>query len=92
MVKSKPSCTPESNKLKNPNDGNKVKSSKPKKYRGKKPRNNPSLDLEAKTNIQGWCTNLEGYIFDLGPRASGKFAQKMKELEKYFRAMYSDRC
>ena len=35
---------------------------------------------------------MEGYIFDLGPRASDKFSQTMKELERYLGATYSDIC
>ena len=80
MVKLKPSCPPEVNEPNILTDGNKVQSSKPKKYRGKKPRNKPSPEPKAETDFQGQCTDLEGYIFDLGPRASNKFAQTMKEL------------
>ena len=81
MVKSKPSRPPEGNELKIPTDGNKGQVSKPKKYRGKKqPRNKSSLEPETETDFQGWCTDLEGYTFDLGPRASDKFSRKMKEL------------
>ena len=82
MVESKPSLPPEGNELKIHTDGNKVQAFIPKKYRGKKqPRNKPILEPETKTNFQGWCTDLGGYNFDLGPRASDKFARKMKELE-----------
>ena len=41
---------------------------------------------------QGRCTYLEGYNFDLGPRASDKFAITMKELEQYLGTTYSDIC
>ena len=37
MVKSKPSCSPEGNKLKIPTGGNKGQASNTKKYIGKKP-------------------------------------------------------
>ena len=76
MVKSKPSRQPEGNELMIPTDGNKGHISKPKKYRGKKqPRNKSSLEPETETDFQGRCTDLKGYIFDLGPRASNKFAR-----------------
>ena len=90
MVESKPSHPPEGNKFKIPNDRNKVQASKPNKYRGKKPWNKPSPEPETETNFQGWCTDLEGYTFDLGPRAYDKFYKTMKEMEQYLRATYSD--
>ena len=92
MVKSKPSHPPEGNELKIPTDRNKGKYSKPKKFRGKKPRNKPSPETEAKTDFQGRCTGLEGYNFDLWPRSSDKFSRIMKELEQYLEATYSDSC
>ena len=82
MVESKPSRPPEGNELKILPDRNKGQVSKPKKYRGKKqPRNKSSLEPETETDFQGRCTDLEGYTFDLGPRASDKFARTMKELD-----------
>ena len=42
VVEPKPSCPPEGNSLKIPNDGEKEQASNPKKYRGKKPQNKPS--------------------------------------------------
>ena len=82
MVKSKPSLPPEGNELKILTDGENRKVSKPNKYRGKKqPRNKSSLDPKTETDFQGRFTDLEGYTFDLGPRASDKFARTMKELE-----------
>ena len=82
MVESKPSCPPEGNELNIPTDGNKGQVSNPKKYRGKKqPRNKSSLEPETETDFQGRCTDLEGYNFYLGPRASEKFAITMKELD-----------
>ena len=93
MVKSKPSCPPEGNESKIPTYGNKGKDSKTKKYRGKKQsQNKSSLDHETETDFQVRCTDLEGYTFDLGPRASDKFSRTMKELERYLRTTYSDRC
>ena len=93
MVKSKPSHPPEGNELKIPTDRNKGQVSKPKKYRGKKqPRNKSSLEPETETDFQGRCTELEGYTFDHGPRASDKFSITMKEMERYLGKTYSDSC
>ena len=78
MFKLKPSRPPEGNKSKIPNDGNKGKDSKPKKYRGKKHQNKPIPEPETETDFQGQCTDLEGYTFDLGPRAYEKFSRTMK--------------
>ena len=61
MVESKPSRPPEGNESKILTDGNKVKVSKPKKYRGKKqPRNKSSLDPKTETDLQGRFTDLGG--------------------------------
>ena len=90
MVESKLSRPPEDNKSKIPMDGKNGQASKPKKYRGKKPQNNPSLEPKPKTDLQGRYTNLEGYTFDLGPRASDKFAITMKENDRYLVATNSD--
>ena len=91
MVKLKTSRPPEGNELKIPTDGNKGQVSKLKQYRGnKQPRNKSSLEPKTETDFQGRCTDLEGYTFDLGPRASDKVARTMKELEWYLRTTYSD--
>ena len=45
-----------------------------------------------RTDFQSRCTDLEGNNFDLGPRASDKFARTMKELERYIGTTYSDIC
>ena len=81
MVESKPSRPPDGNGLKIPTDRDKGQTSKPKKYRGKKPRNKPIPDPKTETDFQSRCTYLEGYTFYLGPRASDKFSIMMKELE-----------
>ena len=92
-VESKSSRPPEGNELKVRTYGNKGKVSNPKKYRGKKqPRNKSSLEPKTETDFQGRCTDLEGYTFDLGPRASDKFARTMKELERYLGTTDSDSC
>ena len=78
MVKLKPYRPPEGNELNIPTYGKKWQAFKPKKYRGKKPQNKPSLDPETDTELQGRCTDLEGYTFDLGTRAYDKFSRTMK--------------
>ena len=92
MVRSKPSCPPEGNELEILTDGNKGQASKPNKYRVKKPWNKPTPEPKTKTDFQVWCTDLEGYTFDLGPRASNKFSRTMKELGRYIGTTYSDSC
>ena len=64
-----------------PTDGKKGQASKPKKYRGKKPWNKPNPETKTETDFQGRCTDLEGYTFELGPRASEKISRTMMELE-----------
>ena len=78
MVESKPPHPPDGNESKILTDGNKGQASKPKKYRGKKPRNKPSPETKTVTEFQGRCTDLEGCTLDLGPRASNKFSITMK--------------
>ena len=90
MVELKPSYPHESNESNIQTDKNKVQASNPKKYRGKKLQNKPIPELETETDFQGLCTDLEGYTFDLGLRASEKFSRKMKELDPYLGATYSD--
>ena len=78
--------------MKIPTDSKKVHTSNPKKYRGNKTQNKPSPELKTETDLQRRCTDLGGYTFDLGPRASNKSARTMKELELYLVATYSDSC
>ena len=62
----------------------KVQASNPKRYRGKKNRTKTQgPELEAKTDCKNCQSELEGYIFDIGPIALDKFARTMKELEWY---------
>ena len=70
--------TLEGNVLKNLTDGNKGKSSKTKKYKSKKLQNKPRPEPKSETEFKVQCTDLEGYIFDLGSRASDEFPQKTK--------------
>ena len=90
MVELKPSWPTKGNESKIPANGNKVKYSKPKNYRGEKPQNKPSPDPEFETDFQGRCTDLKGYTFDLGPRVSDKSARTNKELERYLWGTYSE--
>ena len=76
MVESKTSRPLEVNELKIPTDRNKVQSSKPNNYRGKKPQNKPSPEPKTKTEFQGRCTDLEGYTFYLVPIASEKYPEQ----------------
>ena len=46
------------------------------------------MEPEANNNLKGQCSELEGYILDLGTRASDKFDRKMKYLERYIGATY----
>ena len=92
MVELKPSHPPVGKKSNIPTYRDKGQASKPKNYRGKKPWNKPILELKNKTDFQGQCTDLEGYTFDLRKRASDKFSKKMKEMERYIGATYSDSC
>ena len=90
MVESKLSHPSQDNESKILTDSNKWQASNPKTYRYDKPQNKPSPDPEAETDFQGGCTDLEGYIFDLGPRASNKFSLTMKGLERYLGSTYSE--
>ena len=83
MVKSKPSRPPKGNVLKIPSKRKKGQASNPNKYRSKKPQNKPSPEPKTKTDFQGRCTDLEGYTFDLGSRASDKFTRTSDTLEQH---------
>ena len=48
-------------------------------------------ELKAETDFKGQCSDLEGYIFNIGMISSDKFASTMKELERYLRATYNNR-
>ena len=37
-------------------------------------------DLKADTNFMVWCSDLESYILNIGPRASDKFSRAIKEM------------
>ena len=75
------------------NKENKGQESKTKRYRDKKTRTKiQGPKLEADTNFKSWCSGLEGYIFDLGPIASDKFARAMKDLERYLGVNYINIC
>ena len=93
MAKKKPPCSPEgsdSNKLTNKHKG---KSLKTNKFRFKKAcTKTQGPELEAETDFKGQFANLEGYIFDLGPRASDKFSRTMQDLDRYIGITSINRC
>ena len=83
MVYSKSSCPSEVNELNNLTDENKGQAPNPKKYIGKNTQTkSQDPDIKSKNDFKGRCSDLEGYIFDLGPRASDKFSRKMKDLDQ----------
>ena len=91
VKKKKPSRSPEVNESKKLTDKKKLQASNPKRYRGKKTRTKTQgSELESNTNFRCRRSDLEGYIFDIGPIASDKFARKMKELDWYLESTYSD--
>ena len=93
MVKNKPPRYTEGNKSNNLTDKNKGRASKPKMYRGKNEQNKPQgPKLNAEKNFKSQCSDLEGYIFYIGPRASNKFAMMMKELDRYLGSNYRNKC
>ena len=81
MVETKPYLYPKGNESKNLTDNHKGKAPRTKRYWVKKNWTNiQGPELETKTDLKAQCTNLDGYIFKLGPRASDKFARTMKAL------------
>ena len=91
MVKAKPPRYPEGNKSNNSAEKHKGQAPNTKRYQGKKNRTNTQcMELEAETNFKGWSRYLEGYIFELGPRASERFPMMMKDMELYLGETYSD--
>ena len=72
---------------------NKEQSPKSNKYRGKKILTKyQGPKPKAKINFKGQCSDLEGYILDLEPRALDKFARKMMGMERYLGATSSKIC
>ena len=87
MVKTKSSGISEGNESNNSTDENKKQSTKPKRYRGNKYRTkSQGPEIKSKTNFNGQGRDLEGYIFDFGPRALDRFTRTMKEMERYLGA------
>ena len=81
VVETKPSLSPEGGELKGSTDEIKRQASKPKRYIGKNIQTKiQGLELKANTKFKVQCSGPEGYIFDLGPRASYNFTSTMKEL------------
>ena len=62
-------------------------------YRGKKMRTKTQgPGLKSRTESKGLCSDLGGYIFDLGPIALDNFSSMMEDLESYFGVDYSNIC
>ena len=93
MVENKPFCYLEGNGLKNLTDENKGQVYNPKRYSYKKTRTKTQVpELKAETNFKGRCSDLEGYIFDLGPKSSDKFSRTTKETEQCLGETCSNIC
>ena len=93
MIESKPYGYLEGYELKGSTEESMGQASEPKMYRGKKkPSKTQCQEPEADTNFKGQCSDLGGYIFDLGPRVSDKFTRTIKELEQYLGATYRESC
>ena len=91
IIKTKPSWSPDVDESKCSTDEIKRQASKPKIYRGNKMQTKiQGLEIEANTNFKVQWSVSESYIFNLRPRASDKFTRKIKELERYLGATYSD--
>ena len=87
MVESKLYQYPEGNYPKLSTDKSNGNNFTNKRYRGKKIwTKTQGPELESDTNFKGWCSDLEGYVFNIGPRASTKFSRTMKGMERYLGA------
>ena len=72
---------------------NKGQSCKSNKYRGKKILNKyQGPKPKSDTKFKGQCSDLEGYILDLEPRALDKFENTMKYLGRYCGANSRNSC
>ena len=93
MVETKPFRYPEENNSKNLIDKNKGQASNTKRYICKKTRTKTQcLEFEAETDCKGQCSDLEGYIFDIGTRALKKFTRTTKYPESNLGATYINSC
>ena len=64
MVKTKPPCSPEGNKSKNSTEKHKGQAPKTKRYQGNNNwTNTQGPELESKTNLKVWCSNLGAYLW-----------------------------
>ena len=79
MVNSKPPRSHEGNESKGFNNKSKGQASNTKRYRGDNIWNkNQRIELKANTDFKGRCSDLEGYVFNLVPISSDKFARMTK--------------
>ena len=93
MIKNKPSCSPEVNESENFTIKTNGQASKTKRNKGKKMwTKTEGTELKAETKFKVQCSDLEGYIFYIEPRVSETVASKIKHLEHYFGATYSNIC
>ena len=68
MAETKPYCYPE---VSESNDKNKGQASKPKRCRGNNTwTKTQGMEIKYETKFKGQCSDLEGYILGLVPRAS----------------------
>ena len=54
--------------------------------------NTQGPELKTETNFKGWCSDLEGYIFDLGLLSSEIFVRTINEPERYLGVTYKNIC
>ena len=93
MVKNKPYGSPEGVESKGSSEENKGRAYKPKNHRKNNTgRKNQGQEIEADTNFKCRCSDIEGYVFDLGSRALYNFYSTMKELKQYLGGTYIDSC
>ena len=93
MVEIKPYRLSTVNESNNLTAKSKGKSPKSKNYKRKNTRTkSQGPDHKAENDFKRWCSDLEGYSFDLGPEASDKFDHKMKDMERHHGETYSNRC
>ena len=93
MVKIRISRFPEGNESNNLTGLHKGEASNTNRYQDNKTQTNTQgPELEAEIKFNSWCSNLEGRIFNIDPRASYNFSRTINYLEEYLGSTYSDRC
>ena len=93
VVETKSSWYTEGNESKVSTEKNKGQPFKPNSYRVKKTQTKTQgPELEADTDFKGQCSDLEGYIFDHGPRALDKLSRTINYMKQYLGVTYIDIC